>query len=124
MSDPKAQVARPREKGGVGALPITPAADLEPVHHGGDLDAARRRFPDAPEPWLDLSTGINPVAYPVPPITAEAWARLPTRAEEHRLIVAAAMRYGARDPGMVAAAPGTQALIQLLPRLVERTRIA
>ena len=124
MSDPKAQVARPREKGGVGALPITRAADLEPVHHGGDLDAARRRFPNAPEPWLDLSTGINPVAYPVPPIAADAWARLPTRADEHRLIVAAAMRYGARDAEMVAPAPGTQALIQLLPRLVGRTRVA
>ena len=34
-----------------------------PLAHGGDLDWARRRFPDAPEPWVDLSTGINPIAY-------------------------------------------------------------
>jgi hypothetical protein len=28
--------------------------------HGGMLSAMRARFPDAPEPFLDLSTGINP----------------------------------------------------------------
>jgi len=25
-----------------------------PIRHGGGLDAARRRFPSAPEPWIDL----------------------------------------------------------------------
>jgi len=38
----------------------------EPAEHGGDLDAARRRFPDAPQPFIDLSTGINPHPYPLP----------------------------------------------------------
>ena len=28
--------------------------------HGGALDLMRARFPQAPEPWIDLSTGINP----------------------------------------------------------------
>jgi cobalamin biosynthetic protein CobC len=28
--------------------------------HGGDLAAARRLFPHAPQPFIDLSTGINP----------------------------------------------------------------
>src|SRR6476661_1427893 len=36
------------------------------LFHGGDLGAARRRFPGAPEPFIDLSTGINPYPYPVP----------------------------------------------------------
>src|SRR5262245_31540258 len=61
----------------------TPAAAAEqtmrteyPVH-GGDLDAARLRYPAAPEPWIDLSTGINPVPYPIPEITPAAWTRLP-----------------------------------------------
>ena len=31
--------------------------------HGGVLDRMRAEFPAAPEPWLDLSTGINPVPY-------------------------------------------------------------
>ncbi len=36
----------------------------EPLLHGGDLGAARRLFPGAPEPFIDLSTGINPNPYP------------------------------------------------------------
>ena len=46
-------------------------------YHGGNLDAARRLFPDAPVPWIDLSTGINPVPYPVGEISPNAWTRLP-----------------------------------------------
>jgi len=43
----------------MGALPITASGTAEPLAHGGDLGAIRRRFPEAPEPWIDLSTGIN-----------------------------------------------------------------
>ncbi|TWA81263.1 L-threonine O-3-phosphate decarboxylase [Azospirillum brasilense] len=87
------------------------------IIHGGDLDAARAAFPGAPEPWLDLSTGINPWPYPLPPISAEAWARLPGRAAETALREAAAAFYGAPSPDRVLAAGGSQALIQILPRL-------
>lgn len=96
----------------------------ETVLHGGDLDAARRRFPNAPEPWIDLSTGINPQAYPLPSIAAEAWALLPQPAQELALRRAAAHRYGAQHPGMVVAGAGTQALLQVVPRLVPATRVA
>lgn len=89
----------------------------EAILHGGDLDAARAAFPGAPDPWLDLSTGINPRPYPLPPLTAEAWTRLPGRGEEAGLCHAAARFYGAPSADHVAAAPGSQALIQLLPRL-------
>ena len=51
-------------------VPITEPAASEPVAHGGDLGAIRRRFPEAPQPWIDLSTGINPVAYPVADLPA------------------------------------------------------
>ena len=34
--------------------------------HGGRIDAAALLYPSAPQPWIDLSTGINPVAWPVP----------------------------------------------------------
>jgi cobalamin biosynthetic protein CobC len=97
---------------------------MKPVAHGGDLRIARRRFPDAPGPWLDLSTGINPVAYPIPAVPPEAWARLPAVADEEALRVTAARRFGAGDPAAIVAAPGTQALIQLLPRLFPRSRVA
>jgi cobalamin biosynthesis protein CobC len=100
------------------------ASVLKPLVHGGDLGAVMRRFPDAPKPWLDLSTGINPVPYPVGALGEEAWSRLPSRDDERALLAAAARRYGVRDEAMILAAPGTQALIQLLPRLVPTSRVA
>jgi len=85
--------------------------------HGGRLEEARRRWPGAPEPFLDLSTGINPHAYPLPPLPPESFARLPEPEALARLEAIAARAYGVADPACVVAAPGTQALIQLLPRL-------
>ncbi len=87
------------------------------LRHGGRLNAARRRFPHAPEPWIDLSTGINPVPFPFIPPPLSAYARLPEPEEEQALREAAARAYGVADPSMVAASPGTQILINLLPRL-------
>lgn len=85
--------------------------------HGGRLSEARRLFPDAPEPWLDLSTGINPRPYPLPPLAPECFARLPEPEAVEALQSVAASAYGAAQPAMVVAAPGTQILIDLLPRL-------
>jgi cobalamin biosynthetic protein CobC len=96
---------------------------VHPVVHGGDLGDVRRRFPDAPQPWIDLSTGINPVPYPVPTLPAEMWTCLPSRSELQALIDIAARRYDV-DPVMIVAAPGTQALIQLLPRLFPPMNVA
>ncbi len=101
----------------------TQAPDAEPLAHGGNLDAVRKRFPGAQGPWIDLSTGINPVPYPIPELPAEIWSRLPTRAEEEELLAAAAKQYQASDSGMIVAAPGTQALIQLLPRLRPKSHV-
>jgi cobalamin biosynthetic protein CobC len=95
----------------------------KPVAHGGDLGAVRRRHPAAPQPWIDLSTGINPLPYSVADLPADAWSRLPSHDAEQALITAAAARYGCA-PGQLVAAPGTQALIQVLPRLMARTRVA
>ena len=56
----------------------TCAADFAAfAYHGGALDVARRLAPDAPEPWIDLSTGINPHAYPLPELAPDVWTRLP-----------------------------------------------
>jgi cobalamin biosynthetic protein CobC len=105
------------------SIPITQGPDTEPLAHGGDLDVARKRFPGAPEPSIDLSTGINPVPYPIPALHADAWSRLPTRAEEEELLAAAALRYRVFNAEMIVAAAGTQALIQILPRLVSTSRV-
>ena len=106
------------------ALPNTASKGVKPVAHGGDLGSVRRRFPNAPLPWVDLSTGINPVPYTVPPLPPESWTRLPSHEDLRALVEAAARRYGVDDPETIVAAPGTQALIQLLPRLVPPSRVA
>jgi cobalamin biosynthetic protein CobC len=88
------------------------------TEHGGRLAAARLLFPGAPEPFLDLSTGINPVPYHLPRFPADAFTRLPEPEALWELQAIAAAAYGAASPEMVAAAPGTQILISLLPHLV------
>jgi len=92
-------------------------------YHGGNINAARRVFPDAPEPWIDLSTGINPMPFPVGEISGAAWTRLPEPAELSRLEAAAREAYGANPSADVIAAPGTQAIIQWLPHLVAARRV-
>lgn len=92
--------------------------------HGGRLLEACRRHPAAPRPFIDLSTGINPDAYPFTPPPASAWQRLPEPEHVAQLEAAAARTYGAPDPACVVASPGTQALIQLLPSLRPQKRIA
>jgi cobalamin biosynthetic protein CobC len=91
--------------------------------HGGNLAAAERRFGVPAYPWLDLSTGINPHIYPLPEIPLELWHRLPEPHAVAQLIAAAATCYGAEGAPM-AAAPGTQALIQILPRLIRPSPVA
>ena len=87
------------------------------AHHGGALEAARRAYPGAPEPWIDLSTGINSIAFSVGVLPAAAWARLPDAPALAGLERTAANRYRV-PPGVgVVAAPGTQALIGRLPAL-------
>ncbi len=92
--------------------------------HGGDLVTARGRFPDAPLPWIDLSTGINPHAYPVGTLPPDVWRALPDGAATARLAAAAARAYRVSTRRTTVAAPGTQALIQLLPRLLPARRVA
>ena len=87
------------------------------TYHGGNLDVAKRLFSEAPHPWIDLSTGINAHAYPVGTISPEAWARLPEASAVAALEAVAAAAYGLNG-GEAVAAPGTQSLIQLLPRLI------
>jgi cobalamin biosynthesis protein CobC len=96
----------------------------EMVRHGGDLNEARKLFPDAPEPWIDLSTGINPVPYPVPELPGSAFQRLPSPGDVAALEAVAAKTYGAVEPASIAAGPGTQALIERLPYLRSRSRVA
>jgi cobalamin biosynthetic protein CobC len=92
-------------------------------HHGGNINIARSRFPCAPLPWIDLSTGINPVPYPVGDIPPEAWTRLPEPSNQHALEEAARAAYGATSRASIVAAPGTQALIQMLSLIIPARRV-
>ena len=91
--------------------------------HGGDINSAIAAFPDAPRPWIDLSTGLNPVAYPLPELPHEVWTRLPAPAALEALQAVAARAYGAA-PECVAAAAGTQAILQILPHLFSARRVS
>ncbi len=92
--------------------------------HGGQIQAAAAAFGEPAEGWLDLSTGINPLPYPVPALAPELWTRLPDRELFQAARRAALAYYGApADAGIVEAA-GSQGLIQALPRLVPRGRVA
>ena len=85
--------------------------------HGGGIRQAAVRYAIPESDWLDLSTGINPHGYPAGEVPAEVWARLPE--PDDGLEAAAADYY--RTAALVPVA-GSQAAIQLLPRL--RSEIA
>ena len=97
---------------------------MEPLAHGGDLAAARRMFPDAPEPFIDLSTGINPHPYPLPALPPEIFARLPDRAAVRQVTAIAAQAYGAPSADHALPAPGTQILLPMVARLAPPGRAA
>lgn len=82
------------------------------LEHGGRLRNAALQYGIAQEDWLDLSSGLAPWPWPIPPIPLRAWARLPET--DDGLEQAACDYYGAAQ---VLPVPGSQAAIQLLPRL-------
>jgi cobalamin biosynthesis protein CobC len=88
--------------------------------HGGNLDLAQQRFGGRAEDWIDLSTGINRLPYPVGEIDQHHWSALPSRSEIDALHRAAQHAYRTSAP--VVAMGGAQAAIQLLPQLAPRGR--
>lgn len=88
------------------------------AHHGGRLGVARSLFPDVPQPWVDLSTGINPRPYPAPRASLRARNRLPDPTELARLEALAAAAFGVDDPSRVVATAGSECALRLLPQVV------
>lgn len=91
------------------------------AHHGGRLCVARSLFPDVPQPWIDLSTGINPSSYSAPRASARERNRLPEPTELARLEAVAAAAFGVDDPARVVATGGTENALRLLPYLLKST---
>ena len=88
------------------------------LEHGGRLRRAAETYGIPLGDWLDLSTGINPQGYPVPPVPADAWLRLPE--DDDGLEAAAADYYGSAHLLPVA---GSQPAIQLLPAVLRGERV-
>lgn len=82
------------------------------LEHGGALRAAALRYRIPLNEWLDLSTGINPHAWPVPPLPPRVWQRLPEA--DDALAAVAAAYYSAAHALPTA---GSQAALQALPLL-------
>ncbi|WP_322103519.1 threonine-phosphate decarboxylase CobD [Paraburkholderia sp. J41] len=106
----------------ISSAPANPAALRPAVAHGGNLHEAARRYGIAWDAWVDLSTGINPHGYPVPPVPAAAWRRLPDEGDD--FAACAARYYGAPDAHHVLPVAGSQAAIRALPALLPRARVA
>ncbi len=80
--------------------------------HGGQLNKLVKQYGIAKDQWLDLSTGISPLAYPVPNIPNEIWQQLPQQNED---IILAAKAYYKADK--VILSNGSQSIIERLPYL-------
>ncbi len=96
---------------------------MQDGQHGGALDLMRAAFPSAPEPWIDLSTGINPWSYPFRDIPDAAYRHLPVRDayDSCRSAMAKALRAPAES---LLLAPGSELLIRLLPKVINPRRAA
>jgi cobalamin biosynthesis protein CobC len=86
--------------------------------HGGRVDLAASLYPSAPTHWIDLSTGINPVPWPVGQIPLARYQRLPFASEIAAMTDAAAAAYGLPANAHMMAVPGSEMAIRLLPRMI------
>lgn len=92
-------------------------------HHGGRLEEAMKAFPAAPQPWLDLSTGINPHPWPVQPVDTVAWRRLPEPADISWLEKKASEFFGCHSD-FIAAVSGAETALRLLPFALKAQTVA
>ncbi len=83
--------------------------------HGGQLQLVAKQYNIPAKNWLDLSTGISPISYPIPVIPASAWQQLP----QHNVgLVNAAKHYYQCSQLLVT--NGSQAIIKALPTLYQQ----
>jgi cobalamin biosynthesis protein CobC len=91
--------------------------------HGGGLDAAIAQHGGTRSEWIDLSTGINPVPYPVSGLLPHDWTALPDQAAHDALIQAARSFWSVPDDAAILPAPGASALIARTPFLSAAGRV-
>lgn len=98
--------------------------DQTSADHGGNIDAAIARFGGVRAGWLDLSTGINRVPYPLPRLMSPIWRDLPDAAATAALEAAARDFWSVPAEAAVLAAPGASSLIARIPALVPPATVA
>lgn len=87
--------------------------------HGGGVDAAVQKWGGQRSEWLDLSTGINPVSYPVGNISQAAWNDLPDQRAFAELESAARAFWNIPNDAAVLAANGASAVIARMPEVAK-----
>ncbi len=97
---------------------------IGPADHGGGIDAAAARWGGARADWLDLSTGINPVPYPVPVFGGDIWTALPDAGATRAAEDAARVFWKVPGGAAVLAVPGASAAIARLPALCAPAMVA
>ncbi|NQZ89261.1 MAG: aminotransferase class I/II-fold pyridoxal phosphate-dependent enzyme [Colwellia sp.] len=80
--------------------------------HGGQLNEIAELYSIPLKKWLDLSTGISPISYPIPNIPENIWQQLPQTSDG---LIEAAKRYYCTEN--INATSGSQAVIARLPNL-------
>lgn len=91
--------------------------------HGGGLDAAIAKYGGSRAEWLDLSTGINPVPYPMPTLPKDAWTALPDEAAFERLYALARRLWNVPEEAAIIGATGASAIIAALPRVIPKGEV-
>lgn len=87
--------------------------------HGGRLAQARDHYGADGQPWIDLSTGINPRPWPGAAHIAPDWQSLPDPAALADMEAAAASHFGV-VPAHVCALPGSEIGLRMLGKLLDR----
>jgi cobalamin biosynthesis protein CobC len=88
------------------------------LDHGGRLIQVSREYNIPLDRWTDLSTGINPCGWKVPPLDPSLWRRLPECDDE--LESAGRDYYGCES---LLPVDGAQTAIQLLPKMRDKSTV-
>ena len=87
--------------------------------HGGGIDAAIVQYGGTRNDWIDLSTGINPIPYPLPSFQSDHWTQLPDRAAFDAFEAVARKFWQVPDNAEIIPASGASAIIAMLPSVLK-----
>lgn len=92
--------------------------------HGAATAWVKKQYPEAPQPLIDLSTGISPYPYPLPAFNHNDYNRLPDPEEINAAIDACHHYYQIKKPARVILSGGMQPLIFALAAKKQNQQVA